>query len=1057
MKGLKSLFKQSTNGVGGVKVTAAPSSSNKTEDGEWENFSNTSPTGFGFAAEEPHPLIKEWSARISNRNVRAAFLKEPIEGYTIPHDLRVWTGTWNTNGKSPPPNLDISEWIHSSAEGRPDIVVVGFQEIVPLTPGKVLAVEDSVATAEWEDIIEKALNQGSASPSTFEKSKNVSDVNSAHSSAHAPVVNPFIMENLWSGKPVAGDASGGANEGWTDFDAPFTGAGDSERGAGEDRTSTLVEGWTPFDVPSGATSAGDEHSPTYVRLACKQLVGVYITVWATVDVASHTRDVRVNTVSTGINLGVGILGNKGGAAVWMKVYATPVVFICSHLSAGTKEGDELKRSEDFNEILSKLSFQAPPTASSDGSSLRAATVADAFAAVWIGDLNYRLNLPDDVVRSAIAAGDHARLMSGDQLRLEQSAGRAFVGWTEAPVTFPPTYKYRPGTNVYSGAAGPMEPTEPGEEGVPVSMKEEKKKRTPAWCDRVLWQGHDIRQTSYARAELVQSDHKPVMAEFVLTGRELQPKRLQGVLENLRRKLDAAEMASQPRCMIENPQADLGQLRYAEPKSTSFQFVNTGDVAATWRFVPPMPGDSALAPSWLTLSPVEGTLLPGEEIEIRATAWIRGSGASGPAAITGISGGGASGSSGGAMRSIGDARGAAGEPGVYDVVGADGALPSLSSSERRVEAGTAATEAGTIAEAARRAAVRAVGSGLATPTGSGGITPATQPSTPARAGSYAALASLADLSSHPLDAIIVLHLDKGRDFFLTIAGEYIPSVFGQPLGSLPSAAFPPNVPEPIGTLVDYLFDKGLSVPGLLQPPARCTAVGLGAVRAALDRGWGGAADLASTPGVDCHEAAGALLSMFASLPQPLLATPPLCCAAVDAMMTPWANAAAAVARAGPAGAWTLATPNVVGQLPVSSTIDELLRRHLPAPERATLKHTTAFIHALLKVPLDPDTMPTSSRAARILAQFAEVWFPTTGAAATVRMGRVAFLGILCGAHPEFLDGFNPMERMYDPDSTILFCDSIFSRKDGLGMGEEPGAVAGFEGGAQNKSSGNLIDL
>jgi hypothetical protein len=65
------------------------------------------------------------------------------------------------------------------------------------------------------------------------------------------------------------------------------------------------------------------------KLRRYKLVGVYITVWATIDVASHTRDCRVATVSTGFNLLGNTLGNKGGAAVWMKVFSTPVVGRCS--------------------------------------------------------------------------------------------------------------------------------------------------------------------------------------------------------------------------------------------------------------------------------------------------------------------------------------------------------------------------------------------------------------------------------------------------------------------------------------------------------------------------------------------------------------------------------------------------------------------------------------------------------------------------------------------------------------------------------------------------------
>ena len=48
--------------------------------------------------------------------------------------------------------------------------------------------------------------------------------------------------------------------------------------------------------------------------------------------------------------------------------------------------------------------------------------------------------------------------------MERAAGRVYIGFEEAPITFPPTYKYDPGTDSYDSS---------------------EKMRTPAWCDRVL--------------------------------------------------------------------------------------------------------------------------------------------------------------------------------------------------------------------------------------------------------------------------------------------------------------------------------------------------------------------------------------------------------------------------------------------------------------------------------------------------------------------------------------------------------------------------------------------
>ena len=110
--------------------------------------------------------------------------------------------------------------------------------------------------------------------------------------------------------------------------------------------------------------------------------------------------------------------------------------------------------------------------------------------IWMGDLNYRLELND--TPSAIVEllqNDAASLLSHDQLSMVRQSGGAFSVMEEASVHFPPTYKYKKGTSEFN------------------------LKRHPAWCDRILYRGNWEVDHYDAIMETSCSDHKPV----VMTG------------------------------------------------------------------------------------------------------------------------------------------------------------------------------------------------------------------------------------------------------------------------------------------------------------------------------------------------------------------------------------------------------------------------------------------------------------------------------------------------------------------------------------------------------------
>ena len=135
---------------------------------------------------------------------------------------------------------------------------------------------------------------------------------------------------------------------------------------------------------------------------------ISIAVFASERAVAEFVDVKTATVATGIG---NVLSNKGGAGVLLThASGARVAFVGAHLAA---HQDEVKaRNDSAKRILSKLNF--------DG-----ATVADADAVVFAGDLNYRVEANRRVVDMLL--GDFDTDLALDIMRRNDQLARARGG------------------------------------------------------------------------------------------------------------------------------------------------------------------------------------------------------------------------------------------------------------------------------------------------------------------------------------------------------------------------------------------------------------------------------------------------------------------------------------------------------------------------------------------------------------------------------------------------------------------------------------------------------
>ncbi|CDY07789.1 BnaA03g17220D [Brassica napus] len=233
--------------------------------------------------------------------------------------------------------------------------------------------------------------------------------------------------------------------------------------------------------------AKSSQQPRYSLAASKQMVGIFLCVWIRDDLRKRITNLKVSCVGRGI---MGYLGNKGSISISMSLHETSLCFVCTHLTSGEREGDEIRRNLDVTEIIKRTRF------SRSSKDFQPESIMDHDKVIWLGDLNYRLRASSDV-HEQLKNHDWEALLEKDQLKIEQRAGRVFHGWEEGKIYFAPTYKYFINSDNY----------------VVQTEKSKEKRRTPAWCDRILWKGDGMKQIWYTRGESRFSDHRPVQSLF----------------------------------------------------------------------------------------------------------------------------------------------------------------------------------------------------------------------------------------------------------------------------------------------------------------------------------------------------------------------------------------------------------------------------------------------------------------------------------------------------------------------------------------------------------------
>uniref|UniRef100_A0AAY5K6Z4 phosphoinositide 5-phosphatase n=1 Tax=Esox lucius TaxID=8010 RepID=A0AAY5K6Z4_ESOLU len=312
----------------------------------------------------------------------------------------------------------------------------------------------------------------------------------------------------------------------------------------------------------------------YALVKLVRLVGIMLLFYVKKEHAEHISELEAENVGTGI---MGRMGNKGAVAIRFRFHNSDICVVNSHLAAHTEEYE--RRNQDYKDICSRLLFrQNDPT-------LAPLSILRHNLVLWLGDLNYRLSdLDVDRVKELLVKKDFETLQSYDQLKRQIDEEAVFVGFEEGDIDFLPTYKYDTGSDQWDTS---------------------EKCRVPAWCDRILWRGKNVRQLHYqSHMGLRTSDHKPVSSLLEIGIKMVNEDSYKKMFEEIVRSLDKMENECIPSVTLSRREFNFKDVKFMQHQAETLTLYNDGQVPCQFEFIQKLDEPTYCKP-WLTANPPKG--------------------------------------------------------------------------------------------------------------------------------------------------------------------------------------------------------------------------------------------------------------------------------------------------------------------------------------------------------------------------------------------------------------------------------------------------------------------